>query len=585
MKVTRAGAVLACAGALLMVTAASAAAASATGLPASRWHSPKPDATKSFGTSKIRNNVTCPCGGHQQIWANSGSNWGVYTEQASSNNTPVSYPDVQVLQYNFVSSIPILQGWYNLSQPPVGNFVAAYDISIQNKAFSGFNNPTHIMVWVDNHGETPQGTYQTSGDVYGKPFRLYSTGGKLQAGATYTLVFQQNSPSGKTHLAKTFTWLKDHGWISGGAEDLDVEFGWQISSTNGTYQNFEMKSFSLYQRGSSPYSAGIAPTRLPLTLIAGLAAVALAVFGLALLLMGAFNRAGKQRSLNERIERYGPRHRPVAATEETENGKVGGAAVDAVTRLMAPAAQERLGRRLDLAGIGRKPAEWVLLGGCLAVAIAAAVSLATSYVLIGVVVGALVGWLLMRLSLSMRILRRRTTFAEQLPDLLQLIASSLQSGFSLPQAFDAVVREDVQPAAGEFSRALAEARLGAPLEDALDAVATRMDSDDLRWTVLAIRIQQGVGGNLAEVLLTIVSTIRERDFLRRQVHALSAEGRLSAYILVILPVLVAGWLFITSPNYMRLLYTTSWGDLMLIIAFVLLVIGALWMRKVIRVEV
>ena len=215
----------------------------------------------------------------------------------------------------------------------------------------------------------------------------------------------------------------------------------------------------------------------------------------------------------------------------------------------------------------------------------AALSLVTSYVLIGVLGGVLIGWLTMRMSLSVRILRRRSSFSEQLPDLLQLIASALQSGFSLPQAFDAVVREDSQPAAGEFARALAETRLGADLEDALDGVANRMDSDDMRWTVLAIRIQQGVGGNLAEVLLTIAGTIRERAYLRRQVHALSAEGRLSAYILVILPVLVGAWLFISSPTYMRLLYVTATGRIMLSLAVLFLIIGALWMRRTIRVEV
>ena len=345
-----------------------------------------------------------------------------------------------------------------------------------------------------------------------------------------------------------------------------------------------MNSFVLRQPGSSPYGVAIAAPRFPWPLIAGVAAVFLAVFAVALLLLGAFHRSGRRRSLAERIEKYGPRHSPVVVKQESQ-GKVGGAAVDAVSRMMGPTSQERLTKRLDLAGVTRKPAEWIILGCCLAVVVMAALSLVTSYVLIGVLGGVLIGWLTMRMSLSVRILRRRSSFSEQLPDLLQLIASALQSGFSLPQAFDAVVREDSQPAAGEFARALAETRLGADLEDALDGVANRMDSDDMRWTVLAIRIQQGVGGNLAEVLLTIAGTIRERAYLRRQVHALSAEGRLSAYILVILPVLVGAWLFISSPTYMRLLYVTATGRIMLSLAVLFLIIGALWMRRTIRVEV
>ena len=164
-------------------------------------------------------------------------------------------------------------------------------------------------------------------------------------------------------------------------------------------------------------------------------------------------------------------------------------------------------------------------GACLAVGVAATLSLVTSYVFIGVVGGAVIGWLAMRLSLSIRILRRRASFSDQLPDMLQLIASTLQAGFSLPQALDAVIRQENQPAAGEFSRALAEARIGADLDTALEAVAIRMDSDDMRWTVMAIRIQQGVGGNLAEVLLTIADTIRERAYLRRQVARAQRRGQ------------------------------------------------------------
>jgi tight adherence protein B len=265
---------------------------------------------------------------------------------------------------------------------------------------------------------------------------------------------------------------------------------------------------------------------------------------------------------------------------------VASTALDLVGRAISTGStQQRLAQRLDLANIGRKPAEWVLFGICGSAVVAAALTLATQYVLIGIVGGAVIGWAAMRLTVSLRIARRRAAFSDQLPDLLQLIAGSLQSGFSLPQALDSVVREDTQPAGGEFARALAEARIGADLTDSLDTVANRMDSDDLRWTVMAIRIQRGVGGNLGEVLLTIASTIRERAYLRRQVRALSAEGRLSGYVLVALPILVGAWLFITSSRYMRPLYTTPTGLIMLLGATGLVVVGAMWMRTLVKVEV
>jgi tight adherence protein B len=244
-----------------------------------------------------------------------------------------------------------------------------------------------------------------------------------------------------------------------------------------------------------------------------------------------------------------------------------------------------LAARLDVAGMTIRPAEFVVLGVCASFVLAAGLTILVGSFLIGVPAGLLAGWLGMRLLVSFRMGRRRAAFGEQLPDVLQLLASSLQSGFSLAQALDAVVREGSQPAAGEFSRALGEARIGADLADALDGVAARMDSQDMRWSVMAIRIQRSVGGNLAEVLRNTIATMRERAFLRRHVKALSAEGRLSAYILVALPIVLGGWLFYSSRAYMQLLYTTTFGLMMLTGAVALVVIGAFWMRALIKVEV
>jgi Flp pilus assembly protein TadB len=321
------------------------------------------------------------------------------------------------------------------------------------------------------------------------------------------------------------------------------------------------------------------------SLVGGLGAIFAAVVIVAVALSGSMARAGKERDLVGRIASYGPRHGSgLVGAEQGATAKASSVALDMTKRLMSPEAQRRLSSRLELAGVARKPTQWVLLGACVGVVVAAAISIVTRDVIIGLLLGAVVGWLSMRTLLSFLIRRRRGAFAEQLPDLLQLLASSLQSGFSLHQALDTVVRETAQPAAGEFARALAEARLGGDLEDCLDTIADRMGSDDLRWTVMAVRIQRGMGGNLAEVLTTTVNTIRERGYLRRQVHALSAEGRLSAYILIALPIGVGAFLFVTRPTYMRPLYTTHVGELMLAGAALLMVIGTLLMRQMIKVE-
>ena len=319
-------------------------------------------------------------------------------------------------------------------------------------------------------------------------------------------------------------------------------------------------------------------------LILGLAGIFLALLLALLLLTGALRGGDRAHRLERQLDRHYRAGQP-GPPEADEEGKVAGAVVGWVAGLLSDSLEERLARRLDLAGIARKPAEWVLLAAAASLVLGVAATLLIGNPVAGVLLGALVGWLGAHLIVSVRITRRRTAFADQLPDVLQLVSGSLQSGFSLPQALGAVVREDAQPAAGEFSRALAETRIGAELEVALDRVADRMNSTDLHWAVMAIRIQRTVGGNLVEVLRNTVVTMRERAQLRRHVRALSAEGRLSAYILLALPLLIGAWLFIGRRSYVHPLYSTPFGLVMLIGAAVLMVVGSLWMRALIKVEV
>jgi tight adherence protein B len=181
--------------------------------------------------------------------------------------------------------------------------------------------------------------------------------------------------------------------------------------------------------------------------------------------------------------------------------------------------------------------------------------------------------------------RRGKKFDSQLPDVLTLVASSLSTGFSLPQALDAVAKDAADPSAKEFSRALAETRIGSDVADALERMALRMDSENMRWTSMAIRIQREVGGNLAETLRTTAKTLREREELRRHVRALSAEGRLSAYILAGLPVGIFLYTMKTNRSYIELLWTRPMGIMMIIAGLISLGIGMFWMSKVVDVKV
>jgi tight adherence protein B len=181
--------------------------------------------------------------------------------------------------------------------------------------------------------------------------------------------------------------------------------------------------------------------------------------------------------------------------------------------------------------------------------------------------------------------RRTKKFEGQLPDVLTLVASSLSTGFSLLQALDAVAKDAAEPAAKEFSRSLAETRIGADVGDALDRMAERTGSVNMRWTTMAIKIQREVGGNLAETLRTTAKTLREREELRRHVRALSAEGRLSAYILIALPIGIFLYTMKTNRDYVELLWTRPLGLAMMAAGLVSLGIGVFWMRKVVDVQV
>jgi tight adherence protein B len=310
-----------------------------------------------------------------------------------------------------------------------------------------------------------------------------------------------------------------------------------------------------------------------------LVTVFVCLLGVAFLVLGGVGPSERQK-LVTRVERYGPHH-----NDEREENQMAQAAVGWVTQWLGSGDREqRLAKQLDLAGIKIKPAEFVVLACCGTVALAALLTVLSGNPL-GALAGLLVGALGFRLGINFKIGRRRSAFGKQLPDVLQLIAGSLSSGFSLPQALAAFASEDTQPAAAEFQRALAQTRYGVNLENALDQLADRMESTDLRWAVMAVRIQRTVGGNLAEVLSTTVTTMRERATLRGQVRALSAEGRLSGIVLILMPIAIGGWLFLTRRSYLEVLWTTTFGIIMLIGAVVMLVVGTFWMRKIINIDV
>jgi tight adherence protein B len=181
--------------------------------------------------------------------------------------------------------------------------------------------------------------------------------------------------------------------------------------------------------------------------------------------------------------------------------------------------------------------------------------------------------------------QRRRKFMSQLPDMLQLLAGSMRAGYSLMQGVDTVAQEVEDPMGRELRRVLAEARLGRVLEDSLEEMAGRLGSADFEWAVMAIRIQREVGGNLAELLSTVAETMIARERLRREVRALTAEGRISALILGLLPVGLGVIMYGINPEYVKVLFHDGLGQVLLIGATVLALVGFYWMKKTIDIEI
>ena len=240
--------------------------------------------------------------------------------------------------------------------------------------------------------------------------------------------------------------------------------------------------------------------------------------------------------------------------------------------------------RLEAAGLNMRVAEFVLISLGSAFIPPLLVLILTRNFLLSVLM-VLLGTVGPFLWLAVLASRRQAKFDEQLPSTLQLLSGALQAGHSLQQAVDTVVHEAGDPIAAEFQRVLTEARLGRPLEEAFEAMAKRTRSIDFEWTVMAIRLQRQVGGNLAEVLSTVSQTIRDRYSLKRQIRALSAEGRLSSLILSILPVLLFAALLVFNPLFLRPLFTTRLGIMMMAGSAVLMIFGVFWLKKITEIKV
>jgi tight adherence protein B len=197
--------------------------------------------------------------------------------------------------------------------------------------------------------------------------------------------------------------------------------------------------------------------------------------------------------------------------------------------------------------------------------------------LLGLVGGALLpsGWVWLKAH------KRLQAFENQLPDLLIGVAASLKAGHSFKQALQAIVDDGAEPAAKEFNRVLTETRLGRPLDSSLSDMAERVGSKNLSFIVTAVAVQSQVGGSLASLFDMVADTVRNRQQFARKIKALTAMGRMSAYVLVALPFFLAGALALLNPGYMAPLFTTSTGHKMIMLSLVMMGVGSLLLKKIV----
>ncbi len=246
-------------------------------------------------------------------------------------------------------------------------------------------------------------------------------------------------------------------------------------------------------------------------------------------------------------------------------------------------AQGALAASLEKARVPLRAGEYAVVAVCASGVGSLFIGVITDSLVFGAMALALFGFATYKLP-HFLIARRQKKLMAQLPDALSLIASSLSAGHTFLRSIQMMCEEAAPPLSEEFSRVVYEVRLGAPLVDALDRMAERVEIADFKWVVQAIRIQQTVGGKLAELLHTLADFIRARDEVRREVDVLTAEGRISAWILAAMPVCLALALQVMSPGYMDPLLHGK-GLFALAFSAGAVIMGFVVIQKMVKIEV
>ena len=331
-------------------------------------------------------------------------------------------------------------------------------------------------------------------------------------------------------------------------------------------------------------------------IVAGIAALAILLIALGVAASGGSG-------ISDRLERYASGKPAEKKAESTGQGPIS----DLIAQSQALANFNKvvegrdfganLARDIARADLKLKPSEFIFIwiGTIIGVPVVMFIfsfafkALANPLVLL---IGALIGFWLPRFWLGRRKSGRLNAFNKQLPDTITLIANALRAGSSFLQAIELVVRESRPPISTEFGRVIREVNLGLPFDQALENMVRRVRSDDLELMATAISIQHQVGGNLAEILDSIAYTIRERVRIKGEIRTLTAQQRLSGYVVAGLPIGLAAFLFVVAPGFMEPMFANPpevlglpAGVVILLFGGFMMFLGFLAIRRIVDIEV
>jgi tight adherence protein B len=326
----------------------------------------------------------------------------------------------------------------------------------------------------------------------------------------------------------------------------------------------------------------------PIILLAGGAAI-LMIFGAAVAILAG----GRQPTVEERMEEF-VAGSTIIIDEPTESLR-DRAVAERLDRAIAHRGfTHKIRSRIAKADVKLRVSEYILLQLLAAAGVGFAGYFLFRQSLIFGILGAIIGFNIPRVYLSIAARRRLRAFENQLSDTLNLWVNALRSGYSVLQAMEAIATELPAPVSVEFERVVQEVRLGLSVPQALENMLRRVPSDDLDLVVTAVNIQREVGGNLAEVLDTISFTIRERVRIKGEIRTLTAQGRLSGWIISVLPIGLAFVLFLISPDYMEelwiredpmILSVVPCGWLVIGVSLIMMFIGMVIIQKIVNIEV